>query len=56
MASTKEHLAISFQLPADLVAKIDELAHRELLSRSAWLRRETVLAVRASRVDEAAVA
>jgi Ribbon-helix-helix protein, copG family len=41
-------------LPPELVEAIDKLAERELLSRSSWMRRELVLAVRASRHDEQA--
>jgi len=44
---------VTLFLPTDLVDKIDDLAKRELLSRSAWLRREAFLAVRASLRDQA---
>jgi len=37
---------ITVRLPPDVVARIDELREVELLSRSNWLRREVVLAVR----------
>jgi predicted transcriptional regulator len=53
MTSTKERMAVTIELPADLVAQIDDLAQRELLSRAAWLRREALLAVRASKRDVA---
>jgi hypothetical protein len=43
-------------LPPTLIEAIDKLAERELLSRSAWMRRELMLAVRQSRIDEQAVA
>jgi hypothetical protein len=39
---------VQFDLPCELVDAIDKLAARELLPRSAWLRREIVLAVRAN--------
>jgi metal-responsive CopG/Arc/MetJ family transcriptional regulator len=45
---------VQIDLPVDLIEQIDDLAKRELISRSAWLRREALLAVRASRHDEAA--
>jgi hypothetical protein len=38
--------AIVVNLPPDVIARIDELRKVELLSRSNWLRREVVLAVR----------
>jgi Ribbon-helix-helix protein, copG family len=41
--------AITITVPPDVLRRIDELRQLELLSRSAWLRREVVLAVRASR-------
>jgi len=37
---------IIVRLPPDVVGRIDELREVELLSRSNWLRREIVLAVR----------
>ena len=40
--------AITVTLPADVIRRIDELRQIELLSRSNWLRREVVLAVRES--------
>jgi metal-responsive CopG/Arc/MetJ family transcriptional regulator len=40
--------AITVNLPRDVVDRIDELREVELLSRSNWLRREIVLAVRES--------
>jgi hypothetical protein len=40
--------AITVSLPADVVERIDQLRELELLSRSNWLRREIVLAVRES--------
>jgi hypothetical protein len=43
---------VLFGLPPELVAAVDELAERELLTRTAWVRREIFLAVRASRHDE----
>src|SRR5262245_31705920 len=43
---------IAVSVPTDVLKRIDELRERELLSRSAWLRREVVLAVRASVSDE----
>jgi hypothetical protein len=45
--------AVTLFLPDALITQIDDLARRELLSRSAWLRREAVLAVRASQRDQA---
>jgi hypothetical protein len=45
---------VTLFLPNSLVAQIDNLAKKELLSRSAWLRREALLAVRQAHVDEAA--
>jgi hypothetical protein len=45
---------VTLFLPINLVAQIDDLAKRELISRSAWLRREAVLAVRASQRDQVA--
>ena len=45
--------AITVTLPADVIRRIDELRQIELLSRSNWLRREVVLAVRESIVTEA---
>jgi metal-responsive CopG/Arc/MetJ family transcriptional regulator len=44
--------AITVTIPPDVLKVIDELREREFLSRSSWLRREIVLAVRASRLDE----
>jgi hypothetical protein len=44
---------VAYKVPASLVEQIDELAHRELMSRSAWLRRAALLEVRASRRDVA---
>jgi len=38
--------AITVNLPPDVIQRIDELREVELLSRSNWLRREVVLAVR----------
>jgi len=38
--------AITVNLPPDVIKRIDELREVELLSRSNWLRREVVLAVR----------
>jgi hypothetical protein len=43
-------------LPPPLVEAIDKLAEREMLFRSSWMRRELALAVRASKLDEQAVA
>jgi hypothetical protein len=43
-------------LPPDVVERIDQLRELELLSRSNWLRREIVMAVRANlrnHLDEA---
>jgi len=40
--------AITVSLPPDVVERIDQLRELELLSRSNWLRREIVLAVRDS--------
>jgi hypothetical protein len=40
--------AITITVPPDVLKWIDELRQLELLSRSAWLRREVVLAVRAN--------
>jgi len=37
--------AIKFWLPADLAERIDEAASREMLDRSAWLRRIAARAV-----------
>jgi metal-responsive CopG/Arc/MetJ family transcriptional regulator len=48
--------AITVTLPPDVVERIDQLRELELLSRSNWLRREIVMAVRANlrdRLDEA---
>jgi hypothetical protein len=39
---------IRISVPHDVVRRIDDLRQLELLSRSAWLRREVVLAVRAN--------
>jgi metal-responsive CopG/Arc/MetJ family transcriptional regulator len=44
--------AITVTVPPDVLKTIDELRERELLSRSHWLRREIILAVRAARFDE----
>jgi metal-responsive CopG/Arc/MetJ family transcriptional regulator len=43
--------AITVTVPPDVLKVIDELREREFLSRSSWLRREVILAVRASRLD-----
>jgi metal-responsive CopG/Arc/MetJ family transcriptional regulator len=46
---------ITVTLPPDVVERIDQLREVELLSRSTWLRREIVMAVRANlrdRLDE----
>jgi len=43
--------AITVTVPPDVLKVIDELRERELLSRSNWLRREIILAVRSSRLD-----
>jgi predicted transcriptional regulator len=40
--------AITITVSSDVLRRIDELRQLELLSRSAWLRREVVLAVRAN--------
>jgi len=48
--------SIVVSVPPDVLKRIDELRERELLSRSAWLRREVVLAVRASTRDELVMA
>ena len=45
----KEAVAVAFWCPRDLAAKADEVAGREMLSRSAWLRRLV-----ASKVQEVA--
>jgi metal-responsive CopG/Arc/MetJ family transcriptional regulator len=45
---TETMTAITVNLPPDVVDRIDELRGVELLSRSNWLRREIVLAVRES--------
>jgi len=47
---------IAVAVPPDVLKRIDELRERELLSRAAWLRREVVLAVRASARDELVMA
>jgi hypothetical protein len=44
--------AITVIVPPDVVQTIDHLRALEMLSRAAWLRREIVLAIRASRIDE----
>jgi hypothetical protein len=46
--------AITIQVPPDIIKVIDELRERELLSRSHWLRRELILAVRSYRIDQMA--
>ena len=51
-ASRHDSRSVTLFLPSDLIAQIDDLAKRELISRSAWLRREAVLAVRASHKDQ----
>jgi hypothetical protein len=38
--------------PDDVARAIDELRSLEMLTRAAWLRREIVLAIRASRIDK----
>jgi hypothetical protein len=38
--------AITITVPSDVLRRIDELRQLELLTRTAWLRREVVLAVR----------
>ena len=43
---TEAMTAITVSLPPDVIQRIDELRELELLSRSNWLRREVVLAVR----------
>jgi hypothetical protein len=42
---------IQVALPADLVETIDALAKREMISRTAFIRRELLLAARASGRD-----
>jgi hypothetical protein len=44
----REVRPVQFDLPCELIDRIDRLAGRELLSRASWLRREIVLAVRAN--------
>ena len=43
---------IAVAVPPDVLKRIDELRAREYLTRAAWLRREVILAVRASARDE----
>jgi hypothetical protein len=40
--------AITITIPPDVIRRIDELRQLEFLTRTAWLRREVVLAVRAN--------
>jgi metal-responsive CopG/Arc/MetJ family transcriptional regulator len=54
--TTEPKRPVSLALPSMLVEAIDRLAKRETLSRSSWMRRELVLAVRESKLDEQAVA
>jgi metal-responsive CopG/Arc/MetJ family transcriptional regulator len=37
---------VAFHVPPSLLQRVDELAERELISRSAWLRRLVARAVR----------
>jgi hypothetical protein len=48
--------AITVTVPADVARANDELRSLEMLTRAAWLRREIVLAIRASRIDEKCMA
>ena len=45
--------AITVTVPPEVLSRIDELRQLEFLSRTAWLRREIVLAVRSN--DQVAV-
>jgi Ribbon-helix-helix protein, copG family len=47
-----ERVPLFVYVPKSLIERIDRLAARELTSRSAWARRELLLAVRASGIDE----
>jgi len=47
--------AITISVPPDVLKTIDELRQREFLSRSSWLRREIILAVRASKLETAEI-
>jgi metal-responsive CopG/Arc/MetJ family transcriptional regulator len=48
-----ERTVIAVAVTPDLARAIDELRERELLSRSSWIRREIVQAVRASSLEAA---
>jgi hypothetical protein len=48
----RESVSITLLLPSHLVACVDELAKRELLSRSSFVRRELLLAVRQAGLAE----
>ena len=52
----KSGRAIKFWLPADLAERIDKAASREMLARSAWLRRLVAQAVGSHGKDERAAA
>jgi hypothetical protein len=52
LKETQTMTAITLTVPLDVVEAIDHLRALEMLSRAAWLRREIVLAIRASRIDE----
>jgi hypothetical protein len=43
---------VTLFLPTDLVDQVDRLAKRELLSRSSYIRRELLLAVRQAGLAE----
>jgi hypothetical protein len=46
---------ITLSFPSDVIEIIDSLCERELLTRTAWLRREVTLAIRGSQVPEPTV-
>jgi hypothetical protein len=54
MAGNKDRVPVTVEMPAELLTEIDALAERELMTRAGWLRREVLLAVRASRRETVA--
>lgn len=43
--TSKPTTLVQIKLPAEMVKQIDTLAHRELISRTAWVRRLVKTAV-----------
>jgi hypothetical protein len=49
----ESNMTITISVPVDVIKEIDRLREPEMLSRSVWLRREVVQAVRALVFDRA---